>query len=131
MKFSELSRLNTKKLKYILKQNKIKNYSNMNKVELLKKIKEINEQKGGSPKYPESRRESPAPMMLSFNSGRVPNDFYAPAKAAANKAPEAKNNNIRNNSALSLQAQLIAARAELNKRAAAKAAANRAKHSPQ
>ena len=50
MKFSELSKLKNNELKYILKQNKIKNYSNMNKAELLKKIKEIHKQKGGAPK---------------------------------------------------------------------------------
>jgi hypothetical protein len=49
MKFSEWSKFNTKELKYILKQNKIKNYSNMNKAELLNKIKEIQKQKGGAP----------------------------------------------------------------------------------
>jgi len=36
MRFSEWSKFNIKELKYILKQNKIKNYSNMNKAELQK-----------------------------------------------------------------------------------------------
>jgi hypothetical protein len=49
MKFSELSKLKNKELKYILKQNKIKNYSNMNKAELLEKMEEIYKQRGGEP----------------------------------------------------------------------------------
>ena len=50
MKFSELSKFSTKELKYILKQKKIKNYSKLNKAELLEKMQEIYKQKGGAPK---------------------------------------------------------------------------------
>jgi hypothetical protein len=48
MKFSELSKLKTKELKMILKKQKVKNYSNMSKAELLEKIKKVYKQKGGS-----------------------------------------------------------------------------------
>lgn len=47
---SELSKLKIKELKMILEKQKIKNYSNLSKNELLKKIKEIYIQKGGAPK---------------------------------------------------------------------------------
>jgi hypothetical protein len=71
MKFSELSKLNTKELKYILKQNKIKNYSNMNKAELLKKMEEIYKQKGGRSVDNKSRPNVPYTTMMSFTSGRT------------------------------------------------------------
>jgi hypothetical protein len=56
MKFSEWSKFSNKELKNILKQNKIKNYSNMNKAELLEKMEEMYKQKGGMerPKNPSS-----------------------------------------------------------------------------
>ena len=47
---SELYKLKIKELKMILEKQKIKNYSNLSKNELLKKIKEIYIQKGGAPK---------------------------------------------------------------------------------
>jgi hypothetical protein len=68
MKFSELSKLNTKELKYILKQNKIKNYSYLNKAELLKKMEEIYKQKGGAEG---TRPNVPYTTMMSFTSGRT------------------------------------------------------------
>ena len=113
MKFSEWSRLNTKELKYILKQNKIKNYSNMNKAELLKKIKEIHKQKGGEPKAgklkPKNTKvEAPSPppppvpalnrmTMMSFTSGRFPMDSSAlppPPPPSLPSRQQQRNSNI-------------------------------------
>jgi len=77
MKFSELSKLKNKELKYILKQNKIIFYFVMNKAELLEKMEEIYIQKGrrnavaeppGPGPYPSP---SPSPQKQSLPDGWV------------------------------------------------------------
>jgi len=80
MKFSEWSKFSNKELKYILKKKKIKNYSNMNKAQLLEKMEEIYIQKGGQPSRgkgitPAHPTPSPAPFSVSTSKNpEVPDE---------------------------------------------------------
>jgi hypothetical protein len=65
MKFS------TKELKYILKQKKIKNYSNMNKAQLLEKMEEIYIQKGGEPKSKGAAAARPLPTGQGYKTNNT------------------------------------------------------------
>jgi chemotaxis protein histidine kinase CheA len=76
MKFSEWSKFSNKELKYILKKKKIKNYSNMNKAQLLEKMEEIYIQKGGQPS--KGKGITPAP----------PTPFPASFSVSTSKNPE-------------------------------------------
>jgi len=112
----ELSELTNKELKYILRQNKVKNYSKLNKKGLLKKVNQlIKEQSGGNTENrtngskkirlrggePTPGTNSPLTQNASINTGNIgppprnapggPNDPERKKKNTAISNPEPSN----------------------------------------